>query len=90
MLCIKKLKMFIHFIASPVSGSVVKNLPANVGDTATRVRSLDPKDPLEEEMAMHSSILAWRIPGTGKPGGLECMRSQRARHGLAQYSSSYS
>ena len=36
----------------------------------TRVRSLDREDPLEEEMATHSSILAWRIPWTGEPGRL--------------------
>ena len=41
---------------------VVKNLPANAGDIETQVRSLDREDPLEEEMATHSSILAWEIP----------------------------
>ena len=35
-----------------------------------QVRSLDPEDPLEKEMAPHSSVLAWRIPWTGEPGGL--------------------
>ena len=35
---------------------------------------------LEKEMATHSSVLAWRIPGTGEPGGLLSMGSQRARH----------
>ena len=35
---------------------------------------------LEEEMATHSSVLAWRIPGTGKPGGLPSMGSHRVRH----------
>ena len=38
------------------------------------------EDPLEEGMATHSSILAWRIPWTEEPGGLESMRSQRVRH----------
>ena len=47
--------------------SVVKNPPANVGGTA--VWSLDGEDPLEEEMATHSSILAWEIPWTEEPGG---------------------
>ena len=35
---------------------------------------------LEKEMATHSSVLAWRIPGTGEPGGLPCMGSHRVRH----------
>ena len=44
----------------------------------TWVRSLDWEDPLEKEMTTHSSILAWRIPWTEKPGGLQSMGSQRA------------
>ena len=39
---------------------------------------LNQEDPLEKEMAMHSSLLAWRIPWTGKPGGLESMGSQES------------
>ena len=46
----------------------------------TWVRSLGCKDPLEEEMATHSSALAWRIPGTGEPGGLPSMESHRVAH----------
>ena len=42
-----------------------------------------PEDPLEEGMATHSSLLAWRIPWTEKPGGLQSMGSQRVRHNLA-------
>ena len=45
--------------------------------TTERVQSLGWKDPLEEGMATHSSILAWRIPGTGEPGGLLSMGSHR-------------
>ena len=41
------------------------------------VQSLDQEDPLEEEMAIQSSILAWRIPQTKEPGGLQSMGSQR-------------
>ena len=55
----------------PVTSQVaqmVKNLPAM---QETRVRSLGQKDPLEKEMATHSSILAWRIPRTEEPGGLQ-------------------
>ena len=46
----------------------------------TRVRFLDQEDPLEEEMATHSSILAWRIPWTEKPSGLQAMGSPRVGH----------
>ena len=45
-----------------------------------QVQSLGQEDPLEECMATHSSILAWRIPRTEEPGGLESTRSQRVRH----------
>ena len=48
----------------------------------TRVQSLGPEDPLEKEMATHSSILAWEIPWTEEPGGLQSMGSQRVRHAL--------
>ena len=44
------------------------------------VQSLGQEDPLEEEMATHTKILAWKIPWTEKPGGLQCMGSQRVRH----------
>ena len=49
------------------AGSSVKNPPANAGDL---VRSLSWEDPLEKEVATHSSILAWGIPWTEEPGGL--------------------
>ena len=49
----------------------------------TQVSSLGQEDLLEEEMAIHSSILAWRIPWTEKPGGLQSIGSQRVRHDLA-------
>ena len=45
-----------------------------------QVQSLGQEDPLEEEMATYSSILAWRIPWTEEPGGLQSMRSQRLIH----------
>ena len=48
-----------------------------------RVQSLGWEDPLEKEMTTHSSILAWRIPWTEEPGGLQSMRSWRIRHDLA-------
>ena len=46
----------------------------------TQVRSLGREDPLEKEMVTHSSILAWRIPWTEKPGRLQSMKSQRVGH----------
>ena len=55
----------------------VKNLPAM---QKIQVRSLGREDPLEEGMATHSSVLAWRIPWTEEPGGLQSMGSQRVRH----------
>ena len=53
---------------------MVKTPPANSGDA---VQSLDREDPLEEGIATHSSILAWRISWTEEPGGLQSMESQR-------------
>ena len=55
----------------------VKNLPAI---QETWVQFLGGEDPLEEGMATHSSILAWRIPCTEEPGGLQSKRSQRVEH----------
>ena len=54
----------------------VKNLPAM---QETQVRSLGWEDPLEKAMATHSSILAWRIPLTDEPGGLQSIGLQRVR-----------
>ena len=58
-------------------GSVVKNLPAV---QEMQVQSLGQEDPLEKEMATHCSILAWRIPRTEEPGGLQSTGSQRVGH----------
>ena len=55
---------------------MVRNPPAM---QELRVGSLGWEDPLEEGVATHSSILAWRIPGTEEPGGLQLMESQRVR-----------
>ena len=59
---------------------MVKNPPARVGDTGAVVQSLGQEDPLEKEIATHSSILAWKLPWTGELGGLQSMGSQRVRH----------
>ena len=55
----------------------VKHLPAT---WETRVRSLGWEDPLEKEMATHSSILAWKIPWTEEPRSLQSMELQRVGH----------
>ena len=54
---------------------MVKNLPAM---QETQVRSQDGKDPLEKEMATHSTMLAWEIPWTEEPGGLQSLGSQQS------------
>ena len=59
------------------SGSAVKNPSAIAGDAGWL---LSQEDKLKEEMATHSSILAWEIPWTEEPGGLQSMGSQRDRH----------
>ena len=56
---------------------MAENLPTT---QETQVQSLDEDDPLEESMATHSSILAWRIPWTEEPGGLQSMGSLGVGH----------
>ena len=68
---IKLLLFFMGFL----SGSTVKNLPAI---QESQAHLLGREDPLEEGMATHSSILAWRIPWTEEPGRLQLIASQRA------------
>ena len=65
-------KIYIDGGHFPVA-QTVKNLPAM---QETRIRSLDQGDPLEKGMAIHSSILAWKIPWTEEAGGLQCLGSQ--------------
>ena len=60
-----------------LEGQTIKNLPAI---WETQVRSLGREDPLEKEMATHSSIFAWRISWTEEPGGLQSTGSQRVGH----------
>ena len=66
----------LHYllIRASLVTQMVKNLPAK---QETRVRSLGQEDPLEKKMATHSSILAWKISWTEKPGGLQSMGPQR-------------
>ena len=70
-------KVFQCYTCMHPAGSEVKRLPAM---QETWVRSLGWEDPLEKEMATHSSILAWRIPWTEEPGGLQSTGLQRVRH----------
>ena len=65
------------FLGASLVAQMVKNLPAK---QETRVRSLGQEDPLEKGMATHSSALAWRIPWTEEPDGLQSVGSQRVRH----------
>ena len=64
-------------LRSSLVAQVVESMPAM---QETQVQSLGREDPLEKEMAAHSSILAWRIPLTEEPGGLQSMGSQRVGH----------
>ena len=69
---------FIHMGLS--GGSAVRNLPIMPEMQETWVQSLVHEDPLEEELATHSRILAWRIPWAEEPGGLQSVGSQRTGH----------
>ena len=60
--------------------TAVKNRPVMQETQETWVKSLGGEDPLEEDMATHSSILAWEIPWTEQPGGLRSLGSQRVGH----------
>ena len=59
---------------------MVKNSPLNAGEVRDVDSSLGQEDPLEEGMAIHSSILVWKIPWTKGPGGLQSTGSQRVGH----------
>ena len=69
---------------------VVKNLLADARGIEMEVPSLGWEDSLEEGMATHSSILAWRIPWTEEPGRLQSMRSQRVRHEWSNWACTHS
>ena len=77
--CIRKRLVLVDFldILTFLMVQNVKSLPAM---QETWVQFLGWKDPLEKEIATHSSILAWRIPWTEEPGGLQSMGSQRLGH----------
>ena len=58
-------------------------------DTETWVQSLDQQDPLKEKMATYSSILAWEIPWTEEPGGLQAEGLQRVGHDWAKHTETH-
>ena len=66
-----------HWIGASLVAQKLKRLPAM---QETRVRSMSWEDPMEKEIATHSSILAWRIPRREEPGRLQSMGSQRVGH----------
>ena len=81
--------LFSRYSLSPITcqmgfpsggGQVAKNLPAMQKMQEMQVQSLGGEDPLEEGMAIHSSILAWRSPWTEEPGRLLSIGSERVRH----------
>ena len=72
-----RIKKNTYFEVGFPGNSTVKNLPAM---QETQVWSLGQEDPLEKGMTTHSSILAWRIPWTEDPGGLQSVGSQRVGH----------
>ena len=78
-LIFKELSNLITVLWGFPGGSVVKNPHGNAGDKGSNPGQ---EDPLEWEMATHSSILAWESPWTEEPGRLQCMSSQRVGHDL--------
>ena len=68
---------FVWSLRTSLVAQMVKHLPTTWG---TQVRFLGWEDPLEKEMATHSSTLAWKIPWTEEPGGPQSMESQRVGH----------
>ena len=70
----------LHTVLGGNRGSLVVQIVKNLPAMQTRVCSLGQEDSLEEGMATHSSIFAWRIPWTEEPGGLWCVGSQRVGH----------
>ena len=75
--------LLCSYLLSPHSSLVAKRLKCLPLMQETWVRFLGQEDPLEKEMATHSSILAWRIPWMEEPGGLHSMWSQRVGHDWA-------
>ena len=77
---LKRFSTHVHIHWNSLVAQTVKSLPAV---QETWVQSLGREDPLEKEMATHSSIFAWKTPWTEKPGRLQSMGSKRVRHDCA-------
>ena len=75
-----EIRVLLHLLTHSVVAQMVKRLSTM---RETRVRSLGREDPLEKEMAIHSSTIAWKIPWIEEPGRLQSMGSQRVRHDWA-------
>ena len=73
----RKISVVLLLIVASQVAQTVKNLPTT---QETQVQSLGKEDPLEKNLAPHSSIFAWRIPWTDKPGRLQSMGTQRVGH----------
>ena len=74
---VRGIEAVLSLLVKGLLAQTVKHLPTM---WETRVQSLGWEGLLEKEMATHSSVLAWRIPGTGEPGGLPSMGSHRVGH----------
>ena len=79
---ILNIHMAILKVGASLVAQLIKNPPAL---QQNQVRSLGWEDPLQEGMVTHSRILAWEIPGTEEPGGLQSMELQRVGHKLLTY-----
>ena len=73
----RSVKVSKEFHCTPVAQRV-KNMPAMQETQGTRIQYLSQEDPMEEEMVTQSSILAWKIPWTEEPGGLQSTGSQES------------
>ena len=90
-LCLNSSKIILGFLRNHVhqgfpGGSDSKEPTCNAGDW---VQSLGQEEPLEKGMATHSTILAWEIPWTEEPGGLQSIESQRVKHSWATNTSHF-
>ena len=76
----KGLKLVVLSFMGFQGGTMIEKLLANAGDTRDAGLIAFQEDPLEKQMAAHSSILVWRIPWTEEPGGLQSVGTHRVRH----------
>ena len=85
LLRLELIRIYIQNYLGFPTGSAVMNLPAVQETQETKVWSFGWEDPLKEEMATHSSILAWKIPQTEQPGGLQSIGSQKVGHNWSDW-----